>query len=180
MKTATRNLEDDHVHILKLTEVMKAITHGESADIKHIEEIIVIIKNYADGLHHAKEENLLFPALESKGFSPVTGPVAVMLNEHETGRNFVRGIAENLESYKKGNISAKDEIYRNMSGYAELLTNHIAKENNILFRLADKALTDDEQDDLLVKFGIIENQAEEMKVIDFIEKITSLASFYKV
>jgi hemerythrin-like domain-containing protein len=180
MKTATRNLEEDHVHILKLTEVMKSIAQSESPDVKHIEEIIVIIRNYADGLHHAKEENLFFPALESKGFSPVSGPVAVMLHEHEQGRNFVKGIAESLESYKKGNLTVKDEIYRNMSGYAELLNNHIAKENNILFRLADKALSDDEQDDLLVRFGRVESDHEGGKVNDYIRKIEQLALFYKI
>lgn len=53
MKTATKNLEEDHVHILKLTEVMRSVTRSENPDLNHIAEIIVIIKNYADGLHPA-------------------------------------------------------------------------------------------------------------------------------
>jgi hemerythrin-like domain-containing protein len=181
MKTATRNLEDDHIHILKLTEVMRSVTRFESPDIKHIEKIIVIIKNYADGLHHAKEESLLFPAMESKGFSPVQGPVAVMLHEHDQGRIFVKGIADNLESFKKGDLTAKDEMYRNMSGYAELLTNHIAKENNVLFRLADKAFSDKEQENLLLEFEKIEEaRSAGTTVNDYIDQITTLAGFYKV
>jgi hemerythrin-like domain-containing protein len=58
MNKATKNLEDDHIHVLKLTDVMKAVTRSEKPDIEHIEDIIDIIRNFADGLHHAKEENL--------------------------------------------------------------------------------------------------------------------------
>ena len=36
MKTATKNLEDDHIYVLKLTDVMEAVTHSASPDIDHI------------------------------------------------------------------------------------------------------------------------------------------------
>ena len=36
-----------------------------------------------------------------------------------------------------------------MAGYAELLQNHIGKENNILFRMADRALSESDHKDLL-------------------------------
>ncbi|TAL59996.1 MAG: hypothetical protein EPN88_16535 [Bacteroidetes bacterium] len=181
MNTATKNLEDDHVHILKLTEVMVTITRHENPDIKHIESIVDIIRNFADGLHHAKEENLLFPALEQKGFSTRQGPVAVMLFEHEEGRNFVKGITENLELFKNANKHAIDGIFQNMLGYAELLRNHISKENNILFRMADNAFTDIEQQQLLEQFKTVEkNRLEGSKVEDYIERIKKLAAFYNV
>lgn len=82
MNTATQNLEDDHIHVLKLTDVMVALTRSEKPDPDHVVDIIDIIRNFADGLHHAKEENMFFPALGLKGFSSEQGPVAVMLHEH--------------------------------------------------------------------------------------------------
>ena len=181
MNTATKNLEDDHIYVLKLTDVMRAITRSENPDIRHIEDIIDIIRNFADGLHHAKEENLFFPALESKGFSAQQGPVAVMLNEHIQGRNFVKGIADNLELYKKGNKAALEKIYQNMSGYADLLVNHITKENNILFRMADNVLSEIEQKNLAEQFETIEqNRQAGARVNDYINRINILALFYKV
>jgi hemerythrin-like domain-containing protein len=181
MKTATKNLEDDHIYILKLTDVMRAVTCSETPDIRHIEDIIDIIRNFADGLHHAKEENLFFPALESKGFSDRQGPVAVMLHEHIEGRNFVKGIADNLELYKKGNRATLEKINQNMSGYADLLVNHITKENNILFHMADNALSDIEQKKLEEQFDTLEqNRPVGSKVNDYINRIKSLALFYKV
>jgi hemerythrin-like domain-containing protein len=181
MNTATKNLENDHIHILKLIDVMKSIVQSESPDVEHIEKIIVLIRKYADGLHHAKEENYFFPALEEKGFSPTRGPVAMMLYEHVQGRNFVKGISESVELFKKGIEPAIDDIYRNMSGYAELLTNHISKENNVLFRMADNALSEMEQKKLIDKFVSIErDQAAGENVNDYIAQINALASYYNV
>ena len=91
MKTATENLENDHVYIIRLTEVIMAMVENRSKEIGHFELVVELIRNFADGLHHAKEENLLFPLLGEKGFSPEQGPVAVMLSEHTQGRDFVKG-----------------------------------------------------------------------------------------
>ncbi len=181
MNTATKNLENDHVHILKLIDVMKVLVQSGMPDIEHIEKIIGLIRGYADGLHHAKEEEYFFPALKEKGFPADRGPVAMMLYEHSQGRNFVKGIADNVELYKKGTKSALEEIFRNMSGYSELLTNHIAKENNVLFRLAGNALTDVEQKHLLEKFEMVEsNSATGNKLKCYIDQINDLASYYNV
>jgi hemerythrin-like domain-containing protein len=68
-----------------------------------------------------------------------------------------------------------------MSGYADLLVNHIAKENNILFRMADKSLSDAEQKELLVQFEAIEQKRTAgSEVKDYTDRISSLAQFYKV
>jgi hemerythrin-like domain-containing protein len=181
MKTATKNLEDDHVYILKLIDVMEHITQTENPDVNHLEIIVYIIRNFADGLHHAKEENLFFPLLAERGFSPTQGPVAVMLHEHVLGRNFVKGMADNIELYKSGNKASLSEIFRNMNGYSELLRNHISKENNILFRMADNALSEADQNNLLNKFA--EAEKSHVQVPDsktYSEQIKELASLYNI
>lgn len=149
---ATANLENDHIHILKLCDVMEKMAHAGNIDPEHLERVVSLIRNFADGLHHKKEEDLLFPKMAEKGFSPVQGPVAVMLHEHEEGRKYVRGIADNIELYKSGDREAADAVRHNLLGYAGLLKNHIAKENNILFRMADNAITGEEQEVLYAEF----------------------------
>jgi hemerythrin-like domain-containing protein len=181
MKTATRNLEDDHVHILRLISVMEHITHNRKGDIEQIEKIVEIIRNFADGLHHAKEENLFFPFLSNRGFSSTQGPVAVMLNEHIQGRNFVKEISENLALFKNGNAAAIYEVFANMNGYAGLLKNHISKENNILFRMADNALSEADQESLLISFSEAERKhLTVFGTLDYIKQIGDLSSFYKI
>jgi hemerythrin-like domain-containing protein len=177
MNTAAKNLEDDHVHILQLLKVMERVIGSENPDTSHLESMVDIIKNFADGLHHAKEENQFFPFLTKRGFSLTQGPVAVMLNEHARGRDFVRGISENIVLYKGGNMEALGKIYSNMAGYAELLKNHIGKENNILFRMADNALSESDQQDLLKQFDEAEKYHSSA---DYIKRIQQLSSVYGV
>jgi len=179
MNTSTENLENDHVHILKLIEVMGQIVNIENPDTTHLEEIVFIIRNFADGLHHAKEENLLFPLMADKGFSMQQGPIAVMLMDHEQGRGFVRGMAENIQRYKDGQSGALNLIRENMNGYCELLISHISKENNVLFRMADNVFTRENHETLLTQFSEIEaGAASSLAAQDYINRIDTLAGIY--
>ncbi|MFN8258990.1 MAG: hemerythrin domain-containing protein [Bacteroidales bacterium] len=175
MTTATQNLENDHVYILKLIDTMEIATMQEKPVIENLKTMVSLIRNFADGLHHAKEENLLFPKMEERGFSSQVGPVAVMLHEHVIGRNYVKGMAEGIVEFEKGNGQGLKSIYQNMNGYIELLRNHINKENNILFRMADNALSENDQQELLAKFEEVEAATQ----TNFTEQILKLEEFYK-
>ena len=152
MKTATQNLENDHVLILRLIEVIERITEQSNPKTEHLELIVKLIREFADGIHHLKEEQYLFPLLVQKGFSNEAGPVAAMLQEHIAGRNYVNALADHILLYKQGIEASLTLIYENMLGYAGLLINHIQKENNVLFKMADKLLTAGEQESLLLNF----------------------------
>jgi hemerythrin-like domain-containing protein len=177
MKTATKSLEDDHVHILRLIDVMEHIAGLEKPEVSHLEAIISLIRNYADGLHHAREEKIFFPFLEGRGFSSQQGPVAVMLHEHVLGRDYVRAMAENIELFKNGNSGALVEIVNNMKGYAGLLRNHIAKENNILFKMADRVLSEEDHKLLLTRFS---EAGVSLDPDEYIQQIDELAGYYDI
>lgn len=180
MDTATKNLENDHEYILRLIAVMEIMVLTVSTDLKHIEMVVNLIKNYADGYHHAKEENLLFPLMVEKGFSLEQGPVSVMLHDHEQGRKYVKGMTDEIANFKGGDISALTELYEHMQGYIDLLRAHIGKENNVLFRMADKALTPEEQQTLLKRFKAIEEQDyANGRLGRFITDIEGLEAIYK-
>lgn len=179
MNSATKNLENDHVQILRLIQVMENMVQEQSTDVSHLEKVVDIIKNYADGFHHAKEELILFPLLTSKGFSTETGPVAVMLMEHDRGREFVQSIIENIVRYKAGDVDAVLGVYINMQKYIALLRNHIHKEDNILFRMADRVLQENDHQNLLKQFDRVENSNFCGGVIqDYVEAIDQLEENY--
>ena len=179
MTTATENLENDHVQILRLIEVMERIAETAIPNVEHLELIVKIIREFADGLHHTKEEHLLFPLMVQKGFSNESGPVAVMLHDHAEGRNYVKGMDENISRFQHGDQSAVKVIYSNMLGYSDLLKNHIGKENNVLFRMADKAFTSAEQESLLLDFTKVElNQENQHSKSDYIAMIDKLHNSY--
>jgi len=180
MNSATKDLENDHIHILRLTDVMEKITKTDAPDFSDLEAVVYLIRNFADGFHHGKEEKIFFPALEVKGFSPHKGPVAVMLSEHIQGRNFVKEMAEYTSLYKKGDKTALEQVFNNMTGYVDLLRNHISKENNILFRMADRVLSEEDHKSLLDRYKSVTPVTEnEGGIPEYISEIERLEEKYK-
>jgi hemerythrin-like domain-containing protein len=179
MKTATENLEKDHEYILRLIDVMERMVMNLSTDSADMELVVSLIQQYADGFHHAKEENFLFKLLVEKGFSNEQGPVSVMLHNHAEGRNFVAGMQAAIEKYKQGDDSILPEVFRNMQGYIDLLRAHIGKENKVLFRMADTVFTDEEQENLLKQFAAVEaKDYPNGKIQEFITDIEGLEVVY--
>lgn len=113
--------------------------------------IVEFVTLYADGLHHAKEEQVLFPALEEEGMPRAGGPIAVMLMEHERGREYVAGMRSALGALADRN--GKAAFAHAASGFADLLEHHIAKENMVLFAMADRMLPQSRDTQLLSAYA---------------------------
>jgi len=159
---ATENLKEEHQVILRMIKVLTVasdkLDRGEDVSSEVFKKAVDFIRTFADRCHHGKEQDTLFPTMGERGFPMKSGPIAVMLMEHEQGRHFVRGLAEALAKYEKGDKELKDAIVKNARGYAELLNQHIYKENNILFPMGDKVLSQSDNNVLLEKFEKIERE----------------------
>jgi hemerythrin-like domain-containing protein len=138
--------------------VSDRLESGKKVDPKHLESILEFIKVFADKCHHAKEEDLLFPALEKAGIPKEDGPVGVMLLEHDEGRRYVKALGEGIAQYTEDDISAGSKIAENARNYMALLSQHIDKEDNILYPMADARITDAEQLMLEKEFEKIESE----------------------
>jgi hemerythrin-like domain-containing protein len=124
------------------------------------EQAIAFFRVFADQCHHGKEEAHLFPAMEAKGFPRQGGPTGVMLQEHEQGRAHVRGMAEALDTAAAGDAAALERFVEHATGYIGLLREHIYKEETILYVMADRAFSEEDQRKLLSAFAKVE--AEEV------------------
>lgn len=115
-------------------------------------EVIEFLRTFADRCHHGKEEMNLFPAMEGRGLPVDVGPTAVMRSEHVMGRGFIREMAEAVD---RGSSLAFVAAARR---YVELLTEHILKEDQVLFPMADKMIPQEEQERLLAAFERVEER----------------------
>lgn len=158
----TETLKHEHKIVLLVLigaeREARSIQTGGQIHIDEIEQMVDFFQNFVDRCHHAKEERHLFPAMNAKGMPLEAGPLAVMLHEHDLGRAAVRAIAAALERMKRGEADASHQLAEGLLGYVELLRNHIAKEDNVLFPLADRMLPAQEQGDLAVLFEKVEEE----------------------
>jgi hemerythrin-like domain-containing protein len=159
----TQDLKKEHEAIKLLLKILRKISEklesGEKVSVKHLDSILEFIRVFADKCHHGKEEGLLFPAMENAGIPRERGPIGVMLREHEEGRNFVKGMREAVTRFKKGDRKAEADIAKNARNYSALLSQHIDKEDNILYPMADERLSEDTQRELEKGFEKIEREA---------------------
>lgn len=178
METAIKNLENEHVYILRLLDVMQKMVNTISTDITHLEMVVSLINDYVDSFHHAKEEILLFPLMIKKAFANEQGPIKAMLHEHDDSRAFVKALKNEVRAFKKGDDSALIRLYISMQGYIDLIKEHINIEKNVLFRIANKTLSAEQQQDLLKEFEAAELVYSEGQIQKFINKIKGLEIAY--
>jgi hemerythrin-like domain-containing protein len=181
---ATADLKNDHESILLMLKIMmkiSSLTKSEGiVDPVLIEKIIDFLKTFADKSHHGKEEDFLFPVMIKAGIPNEGGPIGMMLSDHTEGRGYIAGIASSLAQYKiKPDTASLNGIALNMENYAELLSQHIDKENQILFMIADSVLTEKQQDLLYEEFEKVEEERiGEEKFIEYHEFLQELKQRY--
>lgn len=121
-----RELFTEHKHIQLLLNLIPAIIeqidqpYDKTAEA--IVDVIDFIENYADKVHHAKEENILF-----KYFDDQNPLIQSMYLDHQQGRTLRLGIQKGLIN------NQKEMLADNLLRYKNLLSDHITRENDIVF-----------------------------------------------
>ena len=160
--TPTEILKHEHKVILLVVDAAEReaqlIEKTGKVNVERIKKMVDFIRNFADKCHHAKEENQLFIKMEQRGFSKQMGPLAVMLHDHDEGRKMVKAAADSLSAAAAGDKNAVKTVAENLSDYAALLRAHIEKEDNVLYVMADRVFTDDDQKALSEAFEKVENE----------------------
>jgi hemerythrin-like domain-containing protein len=91
--------------------------------------------------HFALEEAALFPALE-RHLGSAHGPLAVMLLEHADFRSLLAALSDAVQA---ANLDHQRAHARSL---VDLLRAHIAKEDQVLFPMAGRVLSPNEQADV--------------------------------
>ena len=131
---------------------------GRTADPADLSRFVEFIRGFADQCHHGKEEDILFAAMVEHGFPQDGGPIAVMLDEHEQGRKYVRSLADAAKDPELWQEQDRQRIRQAADGYAALLRQHIQKEDEILYPMAQSLLGDSSMDAIGIRFEQFEQK----------------------
>ncbi|OQB40590.1 MAG: iron-sulfur cluster repair di-iron protein [Candidatus Latescibacteria bacterium ADurb.Bin168] len=162
MMQATTDLMKEHRGIELMLRVLGAISAragaGEALDTGELDGILEFLTVFADKCHHGKEEDILFPALEAVGIQRSHGPIGVMLLEHTEGRAIIKRLKDAVAEYKAGDRTAANRIASAGDDYAALLSQHIQKEDKVLYPMGDERLTPEKDAELVAAFEEIERE----------------------
>jgi hemerythrin-like domain-containing protein len=159
---ATDILVEEHTVIERVLDALESavqsLEEGGSVEPDFFIGVTDFAKGFADGCHHKKEEDVLFKAMIAHGVPVENGPIGVMLIEHEQGRIYTRDMREAAQRLKAGDEAARGDIIRNGRSYVTLLRQHIAKENRVLFPMADQVIPRAEHDAVAAGFDQVEHK----------------------
>jgi len=148
-----KRLVDEHLQIKRLLalipDIQAALRREPQVAADIVPRCIDFIRTYADRFHHAKEEDILFAYFTGGGTEEI---IAAMKTEHEQGRFHVKTIVEAMETK---NI---DTIIEHLGAYRELLSEHIRKEDEVLYPWMDTNLSLNQTGKLYFEFEETDNR----------------------
>ena len=141
-----KKLVNEHVLIKRLVALIPEVIDNLDVASEEGRQVIIdsvdFIRSYADKYHHAKEEEILL-----KYFDESLDIIKTIYEDHETGRAHVRAVLEALDT------EDKEAVSEHLKAYRELLTEHIRKEDEILYPWMDRNLSITQIGELFSKFN---------------------------
>ncbi|MGG7142743.1 hemerythrin domain-containing protein [Clostridium nigeriense] len=159
---------EEHKNIKVMLKIVRkacfSILEGEEVNYDDFNKIINFIRNYADSHHHKKEEIMLFNRMVDEIGETAEKVVKYgMLVEHDLGRLYVSSLSEALEELKKGNNEAKLDVIANAISYTNLLERHIHKEDNVIYKFAQRELKEETMNLINYECVEFENKFNDIK-----------------
>ncbi|RKZ49435.1 MAG: hypothetical protein DRQ48_01440 [Gammaproteobacteria bacterium] len=160
----THELMNEHQLILKYLDLMERyVEFSQTNDNKDLflqkaQDFISFVQIFTDTYHHAKEEDVLFKYLQAPGVLSHCNPLPVMLSDHEQGRVYTQNMKDAL-----ANNDLKT-LCDNACAYSQTLKQHIFKEDNILYPMAESGISDDDKIALENEYRQIEEKMDKQAI----------------
>lgn len=139
-------LRKEHEKVLKILDSLESNLNKK--DIQQSKNNINILQKEFNKHSLNKEEKVLFPEIEN--FMPREGgPTGMMIIEH-------KDLTESIGMFKDEKDT--NNLVETGNHIINLLREHIDKENNILFMMADMHLDDKQKEIILDKFKKIDSK----------------------
>jgi len=157
---AIKTLENEHRTIEAVLTCLERIADrgmvAGKLPRKAATEALSFLHEFADNCHNRKEEEQLYPLMETRGLSEETAHRLRM--EHEQCRRFLRGMDQSLNLAADGNGAALQEFADNAWEYAQTLRAHMQEEDEGLFPMANMLLNPADEEQLETAFNKMEDE----------------------
>lgn len=161
--TAIDVLLDEHRTIEAMLEVLlsaaRRLEAGAPVPTTLLADVLDFFEQFADRVHHAKEEAVVFPELAACGLGPDSTPIAVLLSQHETGRGYLREMRRELAALAGGGTDSARGFAASARDYADLLREHIRIEDHYLQTVAAEQLDAAASARLLEEMAAVDRRA---------------------
>ena len=150
-------LMTDHETTEKVFEAVgRALDAPQGPAPSLLRDALEYFQGYVEACHNKKEEEHLFPLIERRGVPRAGGPLAVMLGEHDRGRSLLPRLVAAGEAYLDGERDVLPELRGVFAEYAALLKDHYWKENDILYPMARRVMSEADGETVMAGIEAVE------------------------
>ena len=164
-------LEAEHKTMLRIADVLDAmatkVAEQSEYNTHDVEAIFHILRSFGDELHQAKEEGALFPVFTRLCDPSEFAAVRHMIFEHEQDRSLMSGMADAISR------SNAPQFAEYAARLANILRNHIFKEDNILFEMIGARLSEEDDKAIIKEFELFDQDfhARHEKLMDTLHSL---------
>lgn len=146
MQHAMAIIRDEHraIHAVlhALLAHLEAVSEGrDKADFVLLHDLLDYIETIPDAVHHPKENEYLFSLLRLRT-ADANVILAELEGQHDTGVTMLASLRAALQSWRSDGNS--NGFARSLQAYAGFLREHMRKEEEDLFPLAERHLTEED------------------------------------
>jgi DUF438 domain-containing protein len=123
-----------------------------------LQRAIDFLLEFGDRIHNQKEEQVLFPLMVERGI-PESGPIRVMLMEHEAERTLLQDMFAQADTLAQMPPEARAEYRRRGFEYLTIRAEHIWKENDVLYPMGRRVFSEEDGRYLVGEFQRISTEA---------------------
>ena len=144
-----------------LALAVEKVESDERPPREFFEKAVQFARAFPDGIHHFKEELVLFMRLAQKHGGEIDGQIESLRQQHEHARNHIAAIDAAIDGYAQEKPKATRELMENVSAYVALMRTHTHTEDHVFFPMAQEALTADEEEQIHQEFERAREKAGE-------------------
>jgi hemerythrin-like domain-containing protein len=162
----------EHDIIMKAEDIIKNLDKVWENDEEKYKEVVTTLitffREYADGYHHRKEEEVLFPAIHGHPDFVLQEILEEFETHHEDFREYTTEIEDAIAEgdYEKS--------YKELNSYVQDLLDHIGAENDELFSLAESLIDEDDLETIFFKFKDIDMELGEERKVELEKSIDNI------
>ncbi len=130
----------------------EAVARGRTPDLALLRAMLHFVHAYPERLHHPAEDSTLFARLRQRTHE-ADAIIAELKAEHAEGEVHLSGLHVALDQIETGRPGAVEAFQRHVRSYADFHWAHMRKEEEQVFPVAERALTDDDWAAIHVAFA---------------------------
>ena len=157
MRTAAiQIIKDEHSAISSVLYALRYLVRqmretAMAPNFPLLRAILDYIVSYPNRWHHPKEDGYLFLALKRRT-KEANALIAVLEKEHQVGYPLIENLKQLLLDFQNDRPGAREDFFNLVDRYTELEWQHMRREEDDLFPIAERVLTADDWKEIYAAF----------------------------